>query len=292
MHTCTNTSEPSSIDSSTSDNQTLNENINFGQCCAMCYYSICFSTIIACSYWKEQTLNAIAEHAMLAYKDALNDGKEFTCNYLPQIVDICGAAVDVVFGSRYQGTLSCTSVSSKHNLEMLILENTSGNTGSLLLLSNYYLACIFLHANNSQQKTKYFLVACNERQTINLFEKITDFDSVIDKICIVVTQKLECDEIEYDIQFLSCSCQLTKLERQKMVRKYKSSAQKRLIANKSKENNLIWYSNLEPAKKKKKSEKAVSNYKKIMDPIRKKDRAEENAKKYKSMDPIKKEGSG
>ena len=117
-------------------------------------------------------------------------------------------------------------------------------------------------------------------------------DSIIDKICIVVTQKLEGDEIEYDIQFFSCSCQLTKLERQKMVRKYKSSAQKRLIANKSKENNLIWYSNLEPAKKKKKSEKAVSNYKKIMDPIRKKDRAEENAKKYKSMDPIKKEGSG
>ena len=52
MHTCSNTSESSlSHCSSTSDNQTSNENFNSGQCCAMCYYSICFSTIMACNYY-------------------------------------------------------------------------------------------------------------------------------------------------------------------------------------------------------------------------------------------------
>ena len=95
--------------------------------------------------------------------------------------------------------MSFTSVSSKHILESLILENTSENTGFLLQLSNYWLGCIFQHSNNTRQKTKYFLVACDEGQTIKLFEKFSDSDSVIDKICNIVTQKLKCDEIEYDI---------------------------------------------------------------------------------------------
>ena len=53
-------------------------------------------------------------------------------------------------------------------------------------------------------------MACDEGQTIKLFEKFTDSDSVIDKICNIVTQKLKCDEIEYDIQFFLCSCQRNK----------------------------------------------------------------------------------
>ena len=104
-------------------------------------------------------------------------------------------------------------------------------------------------------------MTCNERQTIKLFENFTD--SGIDKICNIVTQKLKCDEIEYDIQFFSCSCQLTKSERRKIIRKhkYKSTTQKRLLAEKSKEN----YANLEPAKKTIRSEKTALNFKN-MDP--------------------------
>ena len=41
---------------------------------------------MACNYWNDLTLSAIVEHAMLAYQEALNDGKEFTCDYLPQIL--------------------------------------------------------------------------------------------------------------------------------------------------------------------------------------------------------------
>ena len=250
----------------------------------MCYYSICFSTIMACNYWNDLTLSAIAENAMLAYQEGLNDGKEFTCDYLPQIVNICGADVEVVFCSRYQDTLSFTpAVSSKHVLDRLILENTSENTGVLLWLSNHCLACIFQHVNNTRQKTKYFLVACNERQTINLLGKFTDSHSVIDNICNIVTQKLKCDEIEYDIQFFSCSCQLTKSEPQKIIRKHQTTTQKRLLADKNKEN----YVNLEPAEKKIRSERTALNYK-SMDPMKKKELVERNAKKYKSMDPMEK----
>ena len=90
--------------------------------------------------------------------------------------------------------LSIAPVSSKHVFKILILENTSENTGCLLQLSNYWLACIFQHSNNTRQKTKYCLLTCDEGQTIKLFEQF-DCDSFIDKICNIVTQKLKCEEI-------------------------------------------------------------------------------------------------
>ena len=280
MDTCNNTSQSSHYSS-----RTDNENFNSGQCCAICNYCICFSTVTACNYWNDLTLTAIAEHAMLHYQEALEDGKEFTCDYLPQIVDICGAAVDVVFGRRYQNTLSFTSVSSKHFLKSLISENTSENTGFLLQLSNYWFSGIFQHSNNTRQKTKYVLMACDElSQTIKFCEKFTDLDSVINKIYNIVTQKLRYDKIEYDVQFFSCSCQLSKSEKQKILRNHESTTHKMLLANKSKEN----YANLEPAKKKIRSVKNVLKYK-SMDPTKKKDLFETYAKKYKSMDPLKKE---
>ena len=175
--------------------------------------------------------------------------------------------------------MSFTSVYSKQVLGGLILENTSENTAFFLGLSNYCFACIFQYANNTRQKTKYYLVACNETQTVNLFETFTDTGSVIDKICNIVKQKLKCEEIEYDIQFLSCSCHLTKSERQKVLRKHKSTTQKRSLSDKRKQSLHIctWYAKLESSKKKIRSEKATLNYK-SMDPIKKKGLGEKNTK--------------
>ena len=256
------------------------DKFNSTQCCAICYYSICFSTISACSYWNDQTFSAILQHADLHYQEGLNHGKEFTCDYLPQGIDICGADVEVVFNSRYQGELFFTSIYRKH-LGRLILENATQNTGLLLCFSNIYLSCIFQH---NKRQIKYFLVACNKIcQTINLFEQFNDIDSLINTICHIVTQRVECEEIEYDILFLLCYCQLTKSERQKVQRKHKSTMQKRSLNDKRKEN----YSNLEPVKKKCMLEKAALDYY-IMDPMRKRDLLQTNTQKYISMNPIKK----
>ena len=74
-------------------------------------------------------------------------------------------------------------------------------------------------------------MACNESQTIIFFGTFTDSDSLVNKFCNIVSHKLKCDETQYNIQFLSCSCQLTKPEMQKITKKHKSSIQKKLIAN-------------------------------------------------------------
>ena len=138
----------------------------------------------------------------------------------------------MIFRTKQQGTFSPTSISDKLVLEKLILDNTTENTGFLFWTSSYCLSCIFQHDNGTRQKrTKYFLVACDESQTINLFENFTDSDSLINKFCNIVSHKLKSDEIEYNIQFLSCSCQSTKSEKQKITQKHKSSTQKKLIAD-------------------------------------------------------------
>ena len=130
---------------------------------------------------------------------------------------------------------------------------------------------------------KYFLVACNEiRQTINLFEQFNDIDSLINTFCHIVTERIECNEMEYDILFLLCSCQLTKSETKKVQRKHKSTTQKRLLDDKRKDE----YANLEPVQKKIMLEKATLDYNK-MDPMKRNVLLETNKQKYKLMDPIK-----
>ena len=270
--------------SSTCDNQAVIDNLNSSiQCYAICFYSICFSVIKPCSYW-----NAFAEHGDFFYQETLNDGQQFTCNKLPSTVNIYGANVDIVFGTEYQGKFSPTSICDKLVLEKFILDNATENTGFLLWTSSYSLSCIFQHHNGTtQNRTKYFLVALNKSQTINLFEKFCDSDSLVNKFCNIVSHKLKSDEIQYNIKFLSCSCQLTKPERQKIIKKHKSTTEKKSIADRKKQCKFENYANLELAKKKIRLEKAASKYK-SMHVVKNKDLLQKYAEKYKSMDPIKK----
>ena len=100
-------------------------------------------------------------------------------------------------------------------------------------------------------------MSCDESQTIDLFEKITDSDSLLNKLCDIPSHKLKSDEIQYNIQYVSCLCQLTKPEKLKITKTQKSSTQKKLIVDRK----LEKYANLEPAKKKIKIEKVASKYK-------------------------------
>lgn len=118
----------------------------------MCFYSICISTIKTCSYWNDQTLSALAGYGMLMYEEALNDGNEFTHDYTLQIINICGADVEVQLSSRHQGTLVSNAISSKQLLKRLISDNTTDNTGFFIWLSNYCVACIFRHPKKRQNE--------------------------------------------------------------------------------------------------------------------------------------------
>ena len=76
---------------------------------------------------------------------------------------------------------------------------------------------------------------------------------------------LKCENVLYNVQFLLCSHQLTNSERQKIVRKHKSSGHKRRILEKCRHS----HANLEPVEQKQYLEKRRKNYK-FMDPKKRK----------------------
>ena len=73
-----------------------------------------------------------------------------------------------------------------------------------------------------------------------------DVNSVIGRFSDIAKKQFKCEEIQFIIQFISRSCQLLKSERQKIVRKHKSSAHKRTLS----ETYKCIYANWKPAKKK------------------------------------------
>ena len=119
-------------------------------------YSICFSTIKRCTYWNYQTEDAIVEHAIELFDETLNKSD------LPESIRICGSTLEVTYTSRHEGTLCLSSEVSKAALAELVFVNTVHNTGFLIRLENFAIACIIennVSVKKKNQKTKYFIVS-------------------------------------------------------------------------------------------------------------------------------------
>ena len=198
---------------------TINKtDITFTELCAVYLFSICFSTIKACKYWDDPTLDAIAEYAILFYK-SLNIEIDIKCENLPERLPILDANVDIVY-TRQQGMLSV----SNEDLLMTVSMNAVNNTGCLLWFSDCCLACIF---NHEKSGTKYNLVAYNGSLEKIRFELCGTVQCLIDKLRIFCMKQLKCQNVLYNVQFLSCSHKFSNSERQKIVRKHKSSGHKK-----------------------------------------------------------------
>ena len=131
--------------------------------------------------------------------------------------------VDVVFIEKRHGVLSLNTSLNKQDLCQYILHNKRNNTGFLLWISTYCLSCIFQH--RAKGRTKFVVSAFDDSETPHLFQVLDDIDSLINIICSIVSYKFagdEGDEAHYQIQFLLCLCQLTRSDRQKLIRKDKS----------------------------------------------------------------------
>ena len=111
-------------------------------CCAVSFYCVCFSVIKACGYWNSQTLDSVAEHGKVFYREKLK-AEKLDINDLPTSVQIYDTDVLITFNLEKSGILCCTSVSSKLSLHKLITDNITGNTGFLMWIANYCISYIF-----------------------------------------------------------------------------------------------------------------------------------------------------
>lgn len=98
----------------------------------------------------------------------------------------------------------------------------------------------------------------HENQRLQVLEH-NHVDSLIETLCKIVTKKFNCQEIEYCIQFLLCTSQITNTERQRIMKKHKTTSQKKFTANKCEKN----YGQMEPPKKKAHLEQKAAYYKNV-----------------------------
>ena len=271
---------------------TRNKESFIRHCCALSFYSICFSVVKACTYWNSQTLEAIIDHGNEFYKEQFSCPDESLClRKFPNKLQIYDATIDVVF-------------TAQKLFQNFILDNTRGNTGFIIWFSNYCASCIFQH-NSKTKSIKYYLIIFHSDGTLDEFQTVSDSNFLLQVLANTVTKINTTNNLEvaYIIRFLNCYSNLSSTLRQKVLRKHKSSKQKNSLAEKRRESyanmepsakrkylvsKAEWYKSLDPAKKEKFLSDRAEWYKSVT-AAEKEKRMSDRAERYKSLDPAEKE---
>ena len=72
----------------------------------------------------------------------------------------------------------------------------------------------------------------------DVFEKVNNIPSLIQKMFDIATKAVHCNELNYCISFLSCSTQLSNTTRQNIMRKHQSNVEKKANGDKCKFNHM------------------------------------------------------
>jgi hypothetical protein len=191
-----------------------------------------------------------------------------TSRDIPQKVEICGNEIHVKLQANIQGEVY-DKAKSKLHIESLIC-HTNENTGFLIWFGDYCISCIF--RKTSINNMSYSILAYDDDDS-SCIKNIKDKHTLVDAIFNLVTTKTEDDIVNYEIQFLSCSSELSNCERKTIMKNHRQS-----------------YINdfIEPARKKQKLETKQIKYKTMAQ--EKKQKILENRKtKYEKLDKSKKE---
>ena len=230
------------------------------QCYAISLYSICYSVIKPCNYWDSNTVAAVVYFGTTLYN---NTGINTSCD-IPQKVEICGNEIHVKLQANIQGVVY-DKAKSKLHIESLIC-HTNENTGFFIWFGDYCISCI--EYETSINNMSYSILAHDDDDssptcTAHYIKNIKDKHTLVDAIFNLVNE----------IQFLSCSSELSNCKRKRIMKNHRQS-----------------YINdfIEPALKKHKLETKQIKYKTMAQ--EKKQKILENRKtKYEKSDKSKKE---
>ena len=104
----------------------LNANgIPLRSCCALSFYSICFSVIKACSYWNSDTLGSISKHGGVFYTEIQSSNKQhITINDFPTSLQIYDADIRVqTYNLQNRITLNWMNETCKLELQNILMKN-------------------------------------------------------------------------------------------------------------------------------------------------------------------------
>ncbi len=277
------------------------------QCCAISLYSICYSVIKPCTYWDSNTVSAVVYFGTTLY----NNTGIYMSSDIPRKVEICGTEMHVKLQANIQGVVN-DKTESKLNIESLIC-HTNENTGFLIWLGDYCMSCIF--QRTSIKDMSYSILAYDDGDSsptsaVHFVKNIKDKHTLVDAIFNLANTKIKDGILNYEIQFLSCSSELTNCKRIRIMKnhsrnyineitapavkkqklktkqmKYKTMAQEK--KQKILQNRKTKYEKLDKSKKEEYLTKNM-NYRKTMNKGQKQKILENKKAKYEAMDISKK----
>ena len=140
---------------------------------------------------------------------------------LPDSVTIFSTNINVQVNEVSHRELS-NLTESRTSLEALILRNHSGKTGYLMWILSYCITCIYQQKTKVKQLFSLLTYEDSHSPAIKQTIHIHGVDNLVEEIDII-QNKQECQTMEYDIQFICCSCKITKIERKHIMRKHRKN---------------------------------------------------------------------
>ncbi|XP_078375420.1 uncharacterized protein LOC144658810 [Oculina patagonica] len=250
------------------------------QCCFISFYAICFSVLKQISYWNENTLHAIIENGK-QLQEKLMLKEHSTVFDLPNSLAIDVENIEARFNVLYKGNKREQESFLIQEMKKVIAENQEHNTGFLMSAFKYYVCCIF--KRDCKGQTRYAVFGLDNRKSKGyVYELVQNITSAIELLLRVITEKTTGAKA-FEIQFIKCNCELSKEDRQKVLRRHMSVKQKRKLAKERREN----YAAMEPAKKRACLDSYVAKYAN-MDTNKKKALSVRKAEKHRLMESNKK----
>ena len=139
---------------------------------------------------------------------------------LPDSVTIFGTNINVHVNEVSHRELS-NLTESRISLETLILRNHTGKTGFLMWISSYCIACIYQQNTKVKQLFSPLTYEDSHSPAMKQTIHICGVDNLVEEINNIIQNKQECQTMEYDIQFICCSCKITEIERKHIMRKHR-----------------------------------------------------------------------
>ena len=147
----------------------------------MWVYALCFSTNKACSYWNTETLGTVAEGRWFSFWEWILVWY-FTRKHEP------GGDVNIVFtiNTNEMGYWLCFKQQSSWNSNFRTLDSYYG------CQINACFGCIFQRQKSKGEKSlKYFILGSSRKRAIDLFEKICDAKTVVEKSFVIAEHNLK-----------------------------------------------------------------------------------------------------
>ena len=98
----------------------------------------------------------------------------------------------------------------------MILRNHTGKTGFLMWISSYCIACIYQQNTKVKQLFSPLTYEDSHSPAMKQTIHIRGVDNLVEEINNIIQNKQECQTMEYDIQFICSSCEITEIERKRI----------------------------------------------------------------------------